>query len=666
MKNSSFPVEFVCASLNFTKINREAADMLKSASSPNKKNLIEKFKRKIGITVKQLAIIQKCNAVMIILSHTENVSEDYLHHCLLDTWHKLSNRGIIELTKKIQFFHNEIAIRFIGEVALGLHSVTLGDSQVFAQVNNAIKCESQLNKTEPIFSILSSWLQDLLKEVKEKTMLFSGNTSLERIAVNQLIGRVPSDSNILIIGAGQSGSLIAKILTEEHKYKIWITNRNYERLEEISTEKSTIKTIRLEDLKTLKNVQAVFWALNNSRETENLFTDLESYFSANAPFVFDLATPPMKKATAWTSLDIHDFSKEAQKTKTERSSAINQAHQILDKNIPLFLTKMKAAVGKISVDNQKTFAAARLSINMLDIIKMRSKLFHEVRNDLFGKGFHEINTPYIVGVSTDPPRVDSGGAIEVIWPGGERAFLRQSNQLYKQMVIASGINNVFEIGPFWRAEAENSFRHLQETMGLDVEFSKPNDLEAVINLAYSIICDSYNKMKELSLPVIELNLPKKGPPVLSYKEAVELLNENGLPHQYGLDLGIIGEGKLGEIIKKKNGSDIFVIKHYPSNIKKFYTKQKDYFLTETFDIILCGWELVSGAIRENDRKKIEYSMKLANINIADYSFYLSIIDGSVEHGGFGLGLDRLIAKFLDFSIIDGCVPFPRTFEKLIP
>lgn len=662
----SFPVEIVCASLNFTKLDKEALDMLKTASFPDVSNLVEKFKRKLGFAVKQLTIVQKCNAVIIVFSHTENISEEYLRHCVLDTWHKLSNHGIIEFINKIKFFYNEMAVRFIGEAALGLHSVTLGDSQVFSQINDAIKAGARLNKNEPIFSILSGWLQELAEEVREKTGLFSGNISIERIAVNQLVGRVAAGSNILVVGAGQSGSLIAKILVEEYKYKVWITNRNQERLEEIAIKKPKVNAIKIDDWNTLKNIQAIFWALDNNDETQDLFVNLESHFGLETPFIFDIATPSMKKKAAWTVLDIQDFSKEAHKTRSERASAVNQVRQILDKNIVFFLTKMKTSLGKISVDIQKTCAASRLPTDMLRIIEIRSTVFNSVRSNLLGKGFHEINTPYIVGVSTDPPRVDKGGAIEVIWPGGERAFLRQSNQLYKQMVVASGMDKIFEIGPFWRAESENSFRHLQETIGLDVEMSNPKDLNTIIDLAYSVIRDSYYQIKGTSLPVAELSLPKDELPIISYKEAIGLLNSNGFFHQYGVDLGVVGEAKLGEIIKKKKNSDIFVINHYPSNIKKFYTKQKNSFLTETFDIILCGWELVSGALRENNRKKIEYSMKLANINVSDYAFYLSIIDESVEHGGFGLGLDRLIAKFLDISVIDNCVPFPRTFEKLIP
>lgn len=76
--------------------------------------------------------------------------------------------------------------------------------------------------------------------------------------------------------------------------------------------------------------------------------------------------------------------------------------------------------------------------------------------------------------------------------------------------------------------------------------------------------------------------------------------------------------------------------------------------------------LVSGALREVNRKKIEHSMKLSSINPADYNFYLSIVDNAVEHGGFGLGIDRLIARLLDIDVVSDAVPFPRTFDQLIP
>ena len=81
---------------------------------------------------------------------------------------------------------------------------------------------------------------------------------------------------------------------------------------------------------------------------------------------------------------------------------------------------------------------------------------------------------------------------------------------------------------------------------------------------------------------------------------------------------------------------------------------------------MAGWELASGAIRETDRSSIEKSMRLSGIDPGDYSFYLSIVDGSESHGGFGLGIDRLFAKLLDLEMVSDAVVFPRTFKNLIP
>jgi aspartyl/asparaginyl-tRNA synthetase len=155
-------------------------------------------------------------------------------------------------------------------------------------------------------------------------------------------------------------------------------------------------------------------------------------------------------------------------------------------------------------------------------------------------------------------------------------------------------------------------------------------------------------------------------PILTYYEAVKLLQENGNPVTMGDDLGLVSEVKLGQLVKLRNASDIFVIKDYPDTIKKFYTKNKPGGLTETFDVIVDGWELVSGAIRQTDGEQIRKSMLLSGIDINNYEFYISIVDKAVDHGGFCLGLDRLIAKVLDKEMVSDAVPFPRTYRRLIP
>lgn len=294
-------------------------------------------------------------------------------------------------------------------------------------------------------------------------------------------------------------------------------------------------------------------------------------------------------------------------------------------------------------------------------------MFRYLRDYFSHNGYLEVITPFIVGISTDPPKVDKGGTFDVDWVNGARAFLRQSNQIYKQICVASGLEKIYEIGPFWRKESSESYRHLQESIGLDVEMQNPKSLQELYELACELIkkvnihvVATYKLRNNLVIPDVDKI------PVFTYDEAVDLLRENGHPVTRGDDFGLVSEAKLGQLVKKKFNSDVLVIKDYPDTIKKFYTKQKREGLTETFDVIVGGWELVSGAIRQTDGDSVKESMRLSDINASDYDFYISIIDKAPEHGGFCLGLDRLLAKILNKEMISDAVPFPRTYKKLIP
>lgn len=676
MKNNQvyngLSIKISCVSLNFKKLDKNSLEILKLASFFDPQLTVEKFKKKLGFEIEQLAIIQKCNAVTIIVVYDQNISYDFLKNRIFDVWDQLSVGGIVDHLNYFSFYEDELAIKYIAECALGLHSVTVGDSQVFSQISNAIQSAAQKQNNNPTLSVLFDWLKNLLEEVKEKTSIFSGNTSLERIAVEKLTTLVEKGTEICVLGLGMSGSLFVKILLEEYGYDVVVANRSEDKISEIMVKYPKLGTVDLYDFQKIVDSKVIIFTLENNKETVDYFHELSvKIITDHTPkIIIDLSTPPVcekQKLDKITVIDIEDLSKEANKTIKERSFEINKVHQIIDKKFSIFYDKLTTEIGKTFIENQKTFSSQKLSPQIVDIIKIRSQALFSIRNYLSNLNFYEINTPYIVGVSTDPPKVDKGGAIEVVWSGGKKAFLRQSNQLYKQMVVVSGVEKIFEIGPFWRAESEKTFRHLVESIGLDVEFSSPKSLQEVLTLAYSIIFEVYKDFKKANLTSLEISLVEPDKlPIITYKDAIDLLNENGFPFKYGVDLNTVGEAKLGEIMYKKNHCDAFAIIHYPSNIKKFYTKQLASSLTETFDIIVGGWELVSGAVREVNRKKIEHSMKLSSINPADYNFYLSIVDNAIEHGGFGLGIDRLIARLLDIDVVSDAVPFPRTFDQLIP
>lgn len=190
-----------------------------------------------------------------------------------------------------------------------------------------------------------------------------------------------------------------------------------------------------------------------------------------------------------------------------------------------------------------------------------NEMYKIIRNYLDDQKFLEATTPYIVGLSTDPSKVNKGGTINVDWMNGAPAFLRQSNQTYKQILVASGLEKIYEIGPFWRKETSESYRHLQESIGLDVELKNPKNLENLYYLACQIIKKTNDDLIKTFSLTSHLVLPEIDKiPVLTYCEAVKLLQENGNPVTMGDDLGLVSEAKLGQLIKSRNASDIFIIK----------------------------------------------------------------------------------------------------------
>lgn len=665
------PINIACVALNFQRLDEEAMNDLSNAYLNNDPETISKFKEQVGFPVEQFAIIEKCNAVILVLCYQEDLSKDLVRGRVLDTWDRLSRGGIIKAIRHIKFFENDEALKYIGECAIGLHSVTVGDSQVLAQIHDSLQDAADFQPGSPTLSLINIWIKELAAEVKLRTNIFSGNTSLERIAAERINREIEKSGKIALVGYGKAGRLIAKILSKEFHYHLKIANRSPEALDGLRNERD-MDIVDFKDYAKIIDSSCIIFAITLNEETRKHADEFLLHLkesSSRPKFIIDFSSPPLLRNNADIRIvDIKDLSQEANENLNKRKLEINKTREIVNKYLDNISNDLKREIGKMSLNKLRKDTVFKLDSEKLRLIKIRNDVNKSIRDYFEKLEFIEVTTPYIVGISTDPPKVDSGGTIDVIWQDGSKAFLRQSNQIYKQMIVVSGLQKIYEIGPFWRAEATQSYRHLQEVIGLDVEFSKPKGLDEIYGLAYSIILDVKNNIDKiygardngLILPDME------SLPVITYQEAVDILNSKGHGIVLGEDLGLVGEAKLGQIIKREKNSDVFVIKNYPDTIKKFYTKKIEGGLTETFDIIMSGWELASGAIRETDRATIEKSMYLSGISPIDYDFYLSIVDGSSPHGGFGLGIDRLVAKMLDLEIVSDAVVFPRTFNRLIP
>lgn len=654
-----------CVSLNYQRLDERALDNLKQAGLPTDEKGLQLLQNKIGLEADALAVIKKCNALMILIAYSDDLAQEYVRGRLLHAWDELSHQGITGLKRDIKFFDNIDALKFIAECAVGVHSVTVGDSQVFSQVVDGLRSQISTND-KSVFDFFADWLTEVAEECRLKTEIFNGNTSLERIAGELVLQKLPKDKTAVLIGYGKSGKLVAKVLNQENSVPVHIVNRTKVSLKESDlSEKSSYSSF--ESFEEPRDVGAVIVAVDNAEDTSRLVSDLAQKINNKNIFFVDLSTPPILKGMVDDFVDISSLSQIADQTVGARRDAVSKARKIIGDNIEHIISRINSHFAALYVNSQKSAAVPARNEEREKLTKERGKMFRYIRNQLDEEGFWEVITPFIVGISTDPPKVDKGGTIDVDWMNGARAFLRQSNQIYKQISVAGDVEKVYEIGPFWRKETSESYRHLQESIGLDIEMQNPKDVRELYELACELIKNTNdylakqcNVTNHLCIPAIDAI------PVLTYHEAVEFLRENGNPVTRGQDFGLVSEAKLGQLVKKKYNSDIFVIKDYPDTIKKFYTKQKEGGLTETFDVIVDGWELVSGAIRQTDGSLIRKSMRLSDINPSDYEFYINIVDGAPGHGGFCLGLDRLLAKILDKEMVSDAVPFPRTYKRLIP
>ena len=657
------------AYINYKYLDTNTLNKLNSAKIAkqiNEDNALKHF----GIEARSISFIEKCNAIIILVIHDELYSQEFLRGRILSFWDKFSKSGITSFINDVQFKFNLDALVFLAEASLGIHSVTIGDSQVMAQITSGLNSGMLDVRT---LEIISNWIHDLSKDVRLKTKLFDGNISIERIAAELIVNKLTNKNSIsdtsnvkgLILGYGQSGKLVAKILNKENNIPLYIINRTHINVSDTELNESDVEYKPLDKINTIKDIDFCVVTLENNKDTKKLvkrFVEhLKLHVKRSVLFV-DISTPPLLDNIVQDFIDIKYISNIANRNIQTRMQEVNKARNLVNKQIKSVVSAINKHIGKQYIYAQKNVNLS-LDKSKLNLVVNRNKILKLIREYLDKKDFIEVTTPFIVGLLTDPAKVDKGGAIEVKLREGVPSFLRQSNQLYKQILIVSGLDKIYEIGPFWRKETSDSYRHLFETMGLDIEMRNPKNLSVLYKMVLSIVKYVFENIPSKTNLIIP-NVNKV--PVITYKEAIMLLKNNGENVVCGDDLGLVGEMNLSKIIFKKYKTDIFVIKNYPDTIKKFYTKTREKGLTETFDVILGGWEIASGAIRQTDGEQIRRSMLISGINPSDYEFYISVVDGAVEHGGFGLGVDRLVAKVLNLDMVHDAVLFPRTHNKLIP
>jgi len=303
---------------------------------------------------------------------------------------------------------------------------------------------------------------------------------------------------------------------------------------------------------------------------------------------------------------------------------------------------------------------------ILSLFKLRASVLSTARSFLEAHGFLEVHTPRIISTSSE-----GGAELFPVAYFEKEAFLAQSPQLYKQMLMAAGFEKVYEIATYFRAEEHNTIFHLNEITAIDCELSfieSESDVMNVIeSLTLTMIKTAAQKNTELGSEK-EIKLPKTPYPRVKYSEAIEMLEEAGLRIPHGQDLTTEAEKRLGEIMKEK-GYDLYFITKYPLEIKPFYTMpdKENQLYSNSFDLDFRGREILSGSQRVHDYDLLVERIKKKGLAVENFKDYLNAFKyGMPPHGGFGLGIERFLMYLLELPNIREAVLFPRDRNRLNP
>jgi aspartyl-tRNA synthetase len=302
------------------------------------------------------------------------------------------------------------------------------------------------------------------------------------------------------------------------------------------------------------------------------------------------------------------------------------------------------------------------------IFHVRAAVAAAFRSYLDRQGFVEIHTPKLAGAGAE-----GGATLFETNYFGRRAFLSQSPQLYKQMLMSTGLDRVYEIAPAFRAEPSDTVRHVTEFTSFDGEVSWIERQEDLFSLLEGAVDAAIERVRaqckgELALLQTEPSRPVLPLKRLPYPEALEILRGRGKRLRDGEDIDTEGEKLLGQEMGRE-GRDLYFITEYPTAIKPFYVMAKpdEPESSYSFDLEYKGDEMASGGQREHRYDVLLARMKEKGLNPESFEFYLKAFRyGMPPHGGWGFGLDRFVQKLLDLPNIREAILFPHDRVRLIP
>lgn len=333
--------------------------------------------------------------------------------------------------------------------------------------------------------------------------------------------------------------------------------------------------------------------------------------------------------------------------------------------MPFDITK-----GELNIHNDVLFDLRPVSLRhpkIKAVFKIQEGIVRAFREFFYQEGFTEIRTPKIVKGGAE-----GGGNIFSLNYFGETAYLAQSPQFYKEMMVQV-YQRVFEIGPVFRAEKHNTSRHINEYTSMDIEFGPIKSFVEIMEMEEKFLIYLFGFLQshyKRELEILQVKVPAiKKIPRISFTEVKNLMKrEFGIVEEDD-DLSPQEEQKLAEYVEKTFQSEFVFVTHYATSKRPFYVKETagDETVTESFDLIYRGTEITTGGQRIHELSVLEEKIRNRGMNPADFEFFTNTHKyGLIPHGGFGMGLERLTQKLTGLQNIKEATLFPRDVSRLIP
>ncbi|CAH8771243.1 aspartate--tRNA(Asn) ligase [Paenibacillus dendritiformis] len=303
------------------------------------------------------------------------------------------------------------------------------------------------------------------------------------------------------------------------------------------------------------------------------------------------------------------------------------------------------------------------------IFTIQSALAGAFRDYLTLHGFTQIFTPKIVASGTE-----GGSNLFPINYFEHTAYLAQSPQFYKQMMVGAGYERVFEIGPVYRAEEHNTSRHLNEYISLDAEVGFIRSEEELMDLEQELLkhmfdtvarqCENEFNLLEVEPLALTADIPR-----MTVAEAHRILER-----KYGKlspkgDLDPEGERLLCQYVAENNRPGFVFLTRYPREIRPLYAMPAadEAALTASFDLLMGGLEITTGGQRIHELDQLVASIRSRGLNPEHFDSYLELFRyGMPPHGGFAIGLERLTSRLLGLGNVREASAFPRDRNRLTP